>query len=118
MTHSDGSSLFVALLLFPSPSLLLRFLILILHLLHLLPPPTHTISSTARRTRRKESLLILHQQPRNTRTRQRAQDARKQRRYRNPADVRAPSGRDLGQHADLLAERADVAEAAEGVGGD
>lgn len=65
----------------------------------------------------KISGLIRDQQSRNTRTRQSRQSPCDQRADRQPRNITAPTWRDLGEHTDLSAQRTDVGEATESVGG-
>ena len=62
--------------------------------------------------------LIGNQQPSNTSTRQRTNRPRQHRTHCHPRDIAGPRRRQLRQHTDLVSQRADVGEAAEGVGGD
>ena len=76
------------------------------------------IANNLRSARREERPLIRDQQPRDTRTSQRRNNTRNQRAKRDPTDIRTPTGRYLRQHADLVAEGPDIAEAAERIRGD
>ena len=61
---------------------------------------------------------ILNQHTRNRRASQSRNDARDQCRKRNLGDSTTSAGSKLGEHTDLNTDGADVAETANGVGGD
>lgn len=62
--------------------------------------------------------LIRNQQPCNRRARQRTNRPRQHRTHGHPRDIAGPRWRQLRQHPDLVTQRADIREAAEGVGSD
>lgn len=81
------------------------------------PPPNHPHTHTLR-TRLSNLLLIRNQHPRNRSACERANRSREHRTYRHPRDIACTAGRQLSEHSDLVAQGAEVREAAECVRGD
>lgn len=81
------------------------------------PAPYQKKKKLRTRRRRKKLRLIRNQQTGDAGAGEGRDGTRKEGAQGESGHVAASSGRDLRQHADLGAERADVGEAAEGVGG-
>lgn len=72
----------------------------------------------SRRSNLEKRSLVTNQHPRNTGTSKRADDPAQQRTHRHLCYSAPLSGRELRENTDLDSDGGDVAEAAEGVGGD